>query len=139
MNLLDLPLEVVELILSPPYTAPLESAVLSHVCKLFAVITRTYVLKKREVCESAAADGHLEVLKWAILNKYPLDEETNAQAAKNGHLEVLKFAREHGCPCDEITCSVAAQNGQLEILKYAHDQGCPWDEYKVRGLHTLVI
>jgi hypothetical protein len=47
-------------------------------------------------------------------------------AAANGHLEVLKYAHENGCPWNQTMCSEAARNGQLEVLKYGHEDGCPW-------------
>jgi len=49
-------------------------------------------------------------------------------AAGEGKLELLKFAHENGCRWDEGTCAYAAENGHLEVLKYAHENGCEWDK-----------
>ena len=66
-----------------------------------------------KTCEIAAADGNLEVLRFAHEIGCPWDEETCTQAAINGHLECLRYAHENGCPWNEETCSRAAINGNL--------------------------
>ncbi len=82
---------------------------------------------KRDVCEIAAENNHLEVLKWARSQGCTWDKWTCAQAAGNGHLGILQWARFQGCPWNHRTCSAAAKNGHLEVLKWAYFQGCPWD------------
>ena len=54
-------------------------------------------------------------------------------AAANGHLEILKWARANGCPWDEWTC-IAGQlkMTDLEILKWARANGAPWNEESIR-------
>ena len=49
-------------------------------------------------------------------------------AAEEGHLDVLKYAHEKGCPWDELTCACAAEGGHLAVLKYAHENGCLWNK-----------
>jgi len=44
------------------------------------------------------------------------------EAAANGDLQVLKYARENGCPWDSSVCSNAAHNGCLDMLKYAQSR-----------------
>src|SRR5579872_2117134 len=80
-------------------------------------------------CYKIAAEGSMEVLKWATLNGYNCDADTYtcSFAAKNGHFEVLKWARLNGCKWDSNTCTGAAKNGHLEILKWARLNGCKWD------------
>lgn len=51
---------------------------------------------------------------------------TCAWAAEGGHLEVLKWAIENDCPWDEQTCSRAAARDYLEVLKWLRTNGCPW-------------
>ncbi len=51
----------------------------------------------------AARNGHLEVLKWAVVNECPRDEETCADADLRGALETLNLAREFGFPWNEQT------------------------------------
>ncbi|CAB9527009.1 ankyrin repeat protein (Partial), partial [Seminavis robusta] len=45
------------------------------------------------------------------------------EAAANGHLEILKYAHENGGPWDERTCTKAAQEGHFKILQYALKHG----------------
>ena len=46
-------------------------------------------------------------------------------AAKNGYLELLKESHERGCHWNAQTCTAAALNGYLDCLRYAHENGCP--------------
>jgi hypothetical protein len=78
-------------------------------------------------CACAAGHGHLTVLKWARENGAPWDVQTCRHAAKGGHLEVLKWARKHGALWDEWTCIFAAKNGHLGVLKWVRNNGAPWD------------
>ena len=63
------------------------------------------------VCDEAAAAGHLEVLKWARLQKPP-------------------------CPWDSSTCHVAAREGKLEVLQCTRTQEppCPWESSQMCNL-----
>ena len=94
-------------------------------------------------CESAAGEGHLEVLKWLRERRCPWDERTCASAAGGGHLEVLEWLRTQGCPWDERTCTSAAHKGHLEVLKWLREQGCPWSIFTcasaARGGHLEVL
>ena len=49
-------------------------------------------------CSRTAADGHLELLRWAHERGYGWDKSACDNAARGGHLEVLKWLRENGCP-----------------------------------------
>ena len=90
----------------------------------------------------AAKHGNLEMVKYCVANKCPIDgfevpnylrEELKdglvcAQAAGNGHLEVLKYLREEGkAPWDWQTATWAARNGHLHILEYLVER--KFDEY----------
>ena len=79
------------------------------------------------VCECAAVNGHLDVLRWARENKCVMNETTCAGAARGGHLDVLRWARENGCPWDASVCVNAAGRGDLEMLQWARERGCPWN------------
>ena len=81
-----------------------------------------------ETCRKAAANGHLECLKYARENGCPWNKKTCEAAALNGCLECLQYLHENGCPWDKQTCISAAKNGHLDCLKYAHENGCPWNE-----------
>ena len=54
--------------------------------------------------------------------------EACAYAAANGHLEVLKYLREEvKAPWDSVTASWAAENGHLHILEYLVER--KYDQY----------
>ena len=48
------------------------------------------------------------------------------QAAADGHLEILKWLRAEGCPWDAATCFAAVAHGHVEVLRWARENGCPW-------------
>jgi len=112
------------------------------------------------VAAAAAANGHLDCLKYAHENGFPWNAATCSAAVEAGHLECLQYALEQGCPyhsfimdiaasnghlaClvylhqhgihpwDAITCAEAATGGHLQCLKYLHRQGCAWDVNTVK-------
>ena len=68
---------------------------------------------------TAAHQGNLEMVKYCVANKCPINEWACTEAARNGHLEVLKYLREEAkAPCDSRTASLAALNGHRHILEY---------------------
>jgi hypothetical protein len=68
---------------------------------------------------AAARQGNLEMVKYCIANKCPIDWRACAWAADGGHLEVLKYLCEEAkAPWDFHTASFAAENGHLHILEY---------------------
>ncbi|KAL6063068.1 GTP-binding protein RHO4 [Balamuthia mandrillaris] len=46
------------------------------------------------VCSNAAANGHLELLQWAMRNGCPSGRRTAAVAAKNGHTKIVEWLRD---------------------------------------------
>ncbi len=81
------------------------------------------------ICDTAALNGHLNILIWAREHDIPWDSVTCSSASLNGHLGCLKWARKNGCEWNQYTCAYAAQNGKLECLKWAREKGCEWNEY----------
>ena len=76
----------------------------------------------------AASQGNLEMLKYCVANKCPINEWACTEAARNGHLEVLKYLREEvKAPWDWRTADEAAQNGHLHILEYLFER--KYDKY----------
>ena len=94
-------------------------------------------------CAWAAEGGHLEVLQWARANGCEWDWATCERAALGGHLEVLRWARENGCEWDKDTCAGAARGGHLEVLQWARENGCEWNAstcaWAYRGGHLEVL
>jgi len=84
-----------------------------------------------DACNDAAANGHLEILKYLQKQAYPMSVSTYVDAAANGHLEIIKWLRENGYSWNELVCSYASRNDHYEILKWLHDNGCPWDKLTI--------
>jgi hypothetical protein len=67
-----------------------------------------------QVCDIAAENGWLDLLKWARYYNYSWSSYTCSSAARNGHLyifilnEVLKWAKINGCTWDSYTCSCSS-------------------------------
>ncbi|KAL6051405.1 Ankyrin repeat domain-containing protein [Balamuthia mandrillaris] len=88
---------------------------------------RVYCWNQVKVCcIAAAAEGHLEILKWLKENsKDKWDEELLfSNAAENGHLPVLQWLQRNGnLRWNERTFKEAILSGQLEVLKWADEEG----------------
>ena len=87
----------------------------------------------RGTFSNAAFGGHLDTLQWLISRPdIPQDwkRDVCVSAARNGHLHVIKFARSLSppCPWDERLCDVAALGGHLHVLQWVRSQEspCPW-------------
>ena len=78
----------------------------------------------------AASQGNLEMLKYCVANKCPIDKEACANAAESGNLECLKYLREEvKATWDSRTASWAAAKGHLHILEYLVER--KYDQYSV--------
>ena len=79
----------------------------------------------------AAYQGNLEMVKYCVAKKCPINAFACADAAENGHLEVLKYLRETAkAPWDWKTAIWAAENGHLHILEYLVER--KYDQYSTR-------
>ena len=81
----------------------------------------------------AAIQGNLEIVKYCVANKCPMDEilfeSSCAWAACHGHLECLKCLREEGnAPWTSHTAAWAALKGHLHILEYLVER--KYDKYQ---------
>lgn len=74
--------------------------------------------------ETAAYNGQLNIVKWALDQKCDNTEFTCAMAAAGGQLETLKYLRERGSPWDNFTTHFASEELNFDILKWAIDNGC---------------
>ncbi|GMF14834.1 unnamed protein product [Phytophthora lilii] len=87
------------------------------------VVTTSYIRM-----DSAAANGHLAMIKWLHEHHGWCTKQAMNRAAGNDHLEVVKFLdenRSEGCTTDAM--DMAAANGHLETVKWLHtnrSEGC---------------
>ena len=78
--------------------------------------------------DAAALQGNMEMVKYCVAKKCPINVWACANAAENGHLEVLKYLHEEAkAPWGSSTASWAAENGHLHILEYLVER--KFDEY----------
>ena len=79
--------------------------------------------KHLSACQ-VAQTNKLELLKWAREEKQcEWNSGTIHVAAKQGNLEMIKYCVANKCPINECMCANAALNGQLECLKYLREEG----------------
>lgn len=109
-------------VITPELTLPLHdtAAFDGHIGILRWAITRGYI-PTAQTMSSAAAGGHLDIILYLRGARCPWDWETVENAAENGHIDVYKYAIEHGCYYEITALEAAAGNGHLDILKYAFD------------------
>jgi len=89
----------------------------------------SYLFLQTFFCRRVAETNKLELLKWAREEKKcEWDEDTINAAAKQGNLEMVKYCVAKKCPIDWHACARAAENGHLACLKYLHEEAkAPWD------------
>ena len=76
-------------------------------------------------------------MRWAKDNGCPWYEAHICnRAAQNGHLSVLKYARSQDCSWDEATTYYAASGGHLDMLRWLRFEGCPWNKEGCRRIGT---
>ena len=66
------------------------------------------------MCEYAATDGYLEILKWARAKGCPWDIKTCIRTGDEGHSEVFRWAHANGCPCEESLLTLVKNRGYIE-------------------------
>ena len=93
-------------------------------------------------CATKAA--HLDVLRWLRANGYTGDRRTCYLAARHGHLEILRWhVLECGCRLTKDTVTAAASAGKLEILQWVHESGYPLGggvrDLASNGSHTMIL
>src|SRR5437868_7019190 len=101
--LLALPTDLIRLILSYFAHSPLFYLPARFVCRRFRdllPLSQQTRRQARDFCKLAAADGYLNLIKWARANGCPWKKGICAYAAEGGHLEVLQWARTNGCDWD---------------------------------------
>ncbi|KAF4135599.1 Ankyrin repeats domain-containing protein [Phytophthora infestans] len=94
---------------------------------MMATFSESVVIKDVRM-ENAAANGHLEMIKWLHWHQAWCTKQAINRAAGNGHLEMVKGLdeqRSEGCTTDAM--DLAASNGHLEVVKWLHEnrsEGC---------------
>src|ERR1700722_13950657 len=99
MSLLDIPEDVLNIIFTYLNYDTISLNVFAYVSKMNYVSVSKYSISnnihRRFKIEDVALNGYLDVLKWALKNRYRWNKRVCANAAKNNHIDLLKYAREH--------------------------------------------
>jgi len=88
-----------------------------------------YLKDETNFCYKVALTNKLELLKWAREEKKcEWDGRTINMAAEQGNLEMVKYCVANKCPIDVWACAWAAHSSNLECLKYLHEEArAPWN------------
>lgn len=108
---------------------------------------------ERDTASCAARAGHLETLKFLILNDCPLGGQISLNAVRSGEmdlvayvatlitawhpdccitavsqrrLDILRYIRDRGAPRGQLMCDTALFVHDLPILRYLCESGCPF-------------
>lgn len=76
-----------------------------------------------------AADGYINLLKWAYRNGAGWDYWASVAAAKGGHIAVLRWLKKKKPTKSTNECENAAGAGQLQTLKWLHKNGHVWNDH----------
>ncbi|KAJ8609565.1 hypothetical protein CTAYLR_009724 [Chrysophaeum taylorii] len=93
------------------------------------ITEQSHLVEISRLFEKVGVEHHkVELLKLMVpgANGCPWSAQTSSEAAANGHLDLLKWARSKGCPWDANTCTNAALAGHLHVLKWARANACPF-------------
>src|SRR5690606_28514498 len=116
----DLPFELRNMLVN--FTVLEMRAVLALVPQ-FRIRSDDVLLGRNLVCEWAAGEGYLDLLKWAHERDFPLlqlrdGKDACTAAARGGQLAVLQWLREQRCFWDARTMEAAAAGGHLDVIKW---------------------
>lgn len=117
-----LPVEIIKLIISPTFLEPLDLVIMRRVCRFAKVIIRKW-MQKDLLCNTAAARGYTNVVKWARSVGGGWSHKTTDVAAANGHLELLKKLHINGCPIRRHSVTIAAAAGHKEVAIWLRQIG----------------
>lgn len=86
-----------------------------------------------KICEDAAANGHIECIKYAHkIKKHNMYVNTLWNAINNGNLDIVKYFINHNKIIPDYTLAHLAKIGNLDMLKFLYTYSkehpcCGWD------------
>lgn len=89
-------------------------------------VDSSYILRGTQLCDGLAADGCLDLLKWAREQRdpFPYCAAAATVAASAGHVHILKYLRANSLPGGEDQVSIAAaKNGHFNVLEWMTKHG----------------
>lgn len=127
MNLLDLPGDILGVIIAELTPSALDSMMVSRVCTGLQKYVRTSIIS-RDICVEAAVRGYINIIEYLHAEGYPLDDNVSYAAVNENRIDVLEWLISTGCTCGDDTFACAAGYGNIEALelfkkadyKYSH-------------------
>ena len=119
----DLPFELRGMILD--HLEDCDQFVCKHVNREWRTVLLKDVHASPWFLYQLAERGRLDQLKWARANIgfCTWSERVPGVAAANGHLDVLKWLKGNGVPWDDQVCIEAAAGGHVDVLKWLDSTG----------------
>lgn len=77
-----------------------------------------HIEDKTGLCDYAAENNAIEMLRMLHKHNCPWTLETCNKAAENDGWQCLIYANTHGCPIDETTLNIALENDSTKCIKY---------------------
>lgn len=100
-----------------------DCTILYWTCHRLRLLVKNRMSTYSTICQDAAADGNLRVIKWAIQKGCPYDlNYCEYIAAIHGHLNVLQWIATRGYKPIFRTYRMAILNGHLNIIKWIHQK-----------------
>mgnify|MGYP001043166500 CR=1 FL=1 len=85
------------------------------------VIVSTEPKWKENVCNIAAQEGSLKILKWGYKNGCKITKDTFKVAARNGHLHILQWLQKNDCEWNNKACTLAVKGEHIKVIKWLLD------------------
>lgn len=133
VSLFDIPKEVILDIFAD--SCCLDRYIISITCKKMHALFKIHIDYFSIICRDIARNGHINLLKWAIMAGYPqidpeyiLDSSSNPlmdSAAKSGSIPMIKYVRGLGHEWTEKTFCSAVKSGNTCTLEWMHRKNCP--------------
>lgn len=130
IRLTDLPRDILGLIISPELIGRVGCTIAYMGCReMQTIVNPAYILRGSQLCDGIAADGCLDLMKWALEqpNPFPYCKTAATAAAAAGHVHILEYLLVKSLPVDKDQMSIeAAGNGHFSVFKWMRGHGCTY-------------
>jgi hypothetical protein len=110
-----------------PYSASVAegAAEAANLCTLKWLHTEQLCPLQHNLCDYAAFNGDISMLKWCKSKGVAFTATTSYAAIKGQQLSAAQYLRSVACPSHSYACDGAAKRGDLAMLQWLHEHvGC---------------